>query len=54
MWYVWFITYGTYEDVARDGDIKPRRIAGPMSFAAAHRLVDDRGFGYCMKPGERK
>jgi hypothetical protein len=49
-WCVWFITYGSYEDVAQDGDIKPRMVAGQMSFGAAHRVVEERGVGYCMKP----
>jgi hypothetical protein len=49
-WWVWLVTYGTYVDVERDGDIKPRLVAGPLSFDAARLAIAESGFGYCMKP----
>lgn len=44
------MTYGTYADVKRNGDIPPRMVAGPMSLEAAQQMVRERGFGYCAKP----
>lgn len=43
--YVWFVTYATYEDP----DVPPRPIAGPMSFNNAWAKVQELGFGYCVK-----
>lgn len=52
LWNVWRVTYGTYADVARDGDTKPVLVQRDMSFDHARRLVDRMGFGFCMKPRE--
>jgi hypothetical protein len=52
---VWQVFYMTYAEIAETGLPQercnpPRFVAGPMSFDAARRMVDDKGFGYCMKP----
>jgi len=54
-WAVWQVFYMTYAEIAETGLPQercnpPRFVAGPMSFDAARRMVDDKGFGYCMKP----
>lgn len=53
-WNIWRVTYATYAQQAIDGDIKPQLIKRELSFDAAKRLVDQLGFGYCMKPHEGK
>jgi hypothetical protein len=50
MWGVWLVTYCTYAESAQIGLAPPRLVAGPLSFGAASRMVEERGFGYCMKP----
>lgn len=50
MWGLWLVQYATYAEIAEQGDKPPRLIAGSLTFAAAQRMVEERGFGYCMKP----
>lgn len=49
-WHVWRVTYGTYEEVARDGDKEQELVESWLSFKEAAALVEKLGFGYCMKP----
>jgi hypothetical protein len=49
-WDVWLVTYATYEEIRQHGDRPARLVAPGLSFDEAARMVDERGFGYCMKP----
>lgn len=52
LWNVWRVHYMTYAEIAAQGE-KPAELVGRrLSFERAQRMVDDLGFGYCMKPAE--
>jgi hypothetical protein len=46
---VWRVTYATYEEVAREGDKKPVRVARNLPLAKALALVEQLGFAHCAK-----
>jgi hypothetical protein len=50
---VWRVTYATYEEMARTGDIKPVMVAKDLPYEKAIALADSLGFGHCAKPQER-
>lgn len=45
LYYVWFTTYGTYDDV----DVPSKPVSGPHSFEKAASEIARLGFGYCIK-----
>jgi hypothetical protein len=55
MWSVWKVYYMTYAEVAATGlplekCFPPELVARELTFETAKRMVEAKGFGYCMKP----
>jgi len=51
-WGLWFVTYGTYADVAVHGEVKPRLIKADLSWRSANQMLSEAAdrLGYCIKP----
>lgn len=55
MWAVWRVTYATYAEIEASGlphehFCPPVRLTGPLPLERALRMVDELGFGHCVKP----
>lgn len=50
LWDVWRVSYRTYAEIDAMGDEPPRLIRANLPLGAASKLVEQLGFGHCMKP----
>jgi hypothetical protein len=52
LWDVWQTHYATYAEVLTFGEKQAIRVAAGLTYDAARKMVDEMGFGYCLKPAE--
>jgi hypothetical protein len=47
---IWRVHYNTYAEVLTMGDLPQEVVARGLTEQDARKMLDELGFGYCMKP----